>query len=124
MKADVPTEIGVEKFALHDPKPEALLHFLREMEFNTLTKRIAEGLGVEAPPPLEKSVGASLTKPSPLVGEGAGGRNHKRSVTEAPDHWLLHKAQGEARQAPHTPPSRIAPPRQRRSLSSAALMRL
>jgi DNA polymerase-1 len=33
------------------------------MEFSTLTKRVAEGLGVEAPPPLERSVGSSL-KPS------------------------------------------------------------
>ena len=35
------------------PTPEALLGFLREMEFATLTKRIAEGLGAEAPPPLD-----------------------------------------------------------------------
>ena len=82
LKADVPTEIGVEKFALHDPKPEALLNFLREMEFNTLTKRIAEGLGVEAPPPLEKSVGTSLKTPSPLVGEGGGAG--ESVVTESP----------------------------------------
>jgi len=32
------------------------------MEFNTLTKRVAEALGVEVPPPLERSVGSSLAK--------------------------------------------------------------
>lgn len=60
LKGDVPVEVPVEELGVEDPKPEPLLHFLREMEFNTLTKRIAEGLGVEAPPPLEASVGSSL----------------------------------------------------------------
>ncbi len=41
-------------------EPEALLAFLRLMEFNTLTKRIAETLGVEAPQPLAQSVGSSV----------------------------------------------------------------
>lgn len=62
LKDDVPEAVPVEGFGIHDPEPDKLLGFLREMEFNTLTKRIAEKLGVEAPPPLEKSVGASLRK--------------------------------------------------------------
>jgi len=62
LKDDVPAGIGVEQLGIRDPDPKALLGFLREMEFNTLTKRIAEKLGVEAPPPLETSVGASLRK--------------------------------------------------------------
>ncbi len=77
LKQDVPTEIGIERFALREPIPETLLGFLREMEFNSLTKRIAEGLGVEAPAPLERSVGSTLaTSPpppaSPQVGGGRG----------------------------------------------------
>ncbi len=72
LKQDVPTEIGVERFALRDPIPETLLGFLREMEFNSLTKRIAEGLGVEAPAPLEKSVGSTISLPPPPRGEGLG----------------------------------------------------
>ena len=45
------------------------------MEFNTLTKRVSEGLGVEAPLPLEKSVGSTLTaSPSrERAGEGDKG---------------------------------------------------
>ena len=35
----------VEQLGVRDPEPDALLGFLREMEFATLTKRIAEGLG-------------------------------------------------------------------------------
>jgi DNA polymerase-1 len=64
LKDDVPVEIPVAQLGVHDPDPKTLLTFLRAMEFNTLTKRIAEGLGVEAPPPLDVSVGASVTKVS------------------------------------------------------------
>ncbi len=60
LKDDVPIGIGIEALGVQDPNAEALLGFLRGMEFNTLTKRIAEGLGTEAPPPLAVSVGASL----------------------------------------------------------------
>jgi DNA polymerase I len=62
LKTDVPVEIAIDRAGVLDPEPGPLLSFLRLMEFNSLTKRIAEGLGVEAPPPLEVSVGASLAK--------------------------------------------------------------
>jgi len=48
LKEDVPVELPVELFGVHDPKPDVLLSFLRKMEFTTLTKRISEKLGVEA----------------------------------------------------------------------------
>ena len=60
LKDDVPLQITIETFGVQDPNAETLLSYLRMMEFNTLTKRIAEGLGAEAPPPLAVSVGASL----------------------------------------------------------------
>ena len=73
LKADVPVEIDIDKTGVHEPNPATLLGFLREMEFNSLTKRIAEGLGVDTPPPLEKSVGSTLapsaSKSSALKGE-------------------------------------------------------
>ena len=65
LKDDVPVEVAVERAGVRDPDPETLLTFLRLMEFNTLTKRIAEGLNVDAPPPLEKSVGASVKPAAP-----------------------------------------------------------
>jgi DNA polymerase-1 len=49
LKDDVPIEFPVEQFGVQDPKPDALLAFLRKMEFSTLTKRIGEKLGVEPP---------------------------------------------------------------------------
>ena len=55
LKVDVPLQVPVEQLGLRDPEPHALLGFLREMEFATLTKRIAEGLGVSAPPPAERA---------------------------------------------------------------------
>ncbi|HZA02917.1 MAG TPA: 5'-3' exonuclease H3TH domain-containing protein, partial [Hyphomicrobiaceae bacterium] len=59
----VPVEISLEQMGVQEPDPPALLAFLRSMEFNTLTRRIAEALGAAAPPAVDKSVGTSLTKP-------------------------------------------------------------
>jgi DNA polymerase-1 len=59
LKDDVPLDVPIEQLGVRDPDPQALLGFLREMEFAALTKRIAEGLGAEAPPPAERPVRAS-----------------------------------------------------------------
>ncbi len=63
-KDDVPVEIPVEKIGVRDPKPEMLLTFLRAMEFSTLTKRIAEGLGASVPPPAEAASGVDFSRRS------------------------------------------------------------
>ncbi len=44
-----PLEFSLEDLEVQDPDPETLMAFLAEMEFRTLTKRIADKLGVEAP---------------------------------------------------------------------------
>ncbi len=44
-----PLDFSLEDLEVQDPDPEALMAFLAEMEFRTLTKRIADKLGVEAP---------------------------------------------------------------------------
>ncbi len=62
LKQDVPVTVPVEQLGVRDAEPAALLGFLREMEFATLTKRIAEGLGAEAPPPVERSVGSTISR--------------------------------------------------------------
>ena len=67
LKDDVPITVPVEQFGVREPEPESLLGFLREMEFSTLTKRIAEGLKVDAPPPVERSAASTTpeeTKPA------------------------------------------------------------
>jgi DNA polymerase I len=65
LKQDVPVVVPVERLGVRDPSPDALLGFLREMEFSTLTKRIAEGLGAEAPPPVERTGGATSRELQP-----------------------------------------------------------
>ena len=76
LKADVPAEVPVDRLGVHDPDQATLLAFLREMEFNTLTRRIAEKLGVDAPAPLDASVGQSVSSRSssalPSTGRGRG----------------------------------------------------
>ncbi len=42
-------DFSLDDLEVRDPDPEVLLGFLGEMEFRTVTKRIAEKLGVEAP---------------------------------------------------------------------------
>jgi len=65
LKDDVPHGVPVEQLGVRDPDPDTLLGFLREMEFSTLTKRISEGLGAEAPPPTERPAGAGTTRSGP-----------------------------------------------------------
>jgi DNA polymerase-1 len=62
LKDDVPVEVALAETAVKDPDPDALLSFMRTMEFNTLTRRVAEALGADVPPPLEKSVGDSVSR--------------------------------------------------------------
>ncbi len=42
-------DFTLDDLEARDPDPEKLMHFLAEMEFRTLTKRIADQLGVEPP---------------------------------------------------------------------------
>ncbi len=67
LKDDVPIEVPVEQLGLQEQLADPLLSFMRTMEFNTLTKRVAEALGVDAPPPLERSVGSSIKAPDAPV---------------------------------------------------------
>jgi DNA polymerase I len=53
LKDDVPHAVPIERLGVRDPDPKVLLAFLRQLEFATLTKRIAQGLGAEPPPASE-----------------------------------------------------------------------
>ncbi len=65
LKDDVPIEVPVDRLGLQEQLSDPLLSFMRTMEFNTLTKRMADAIGVDAPPPLERSVGSSVKPSSP-----------------------------------------------------------
>ncbi|MFV0298254.1 MAG: 5'-3' exonuclease H3TH domain-containing protein, partial [Hyphomicrobiaceae bacterium] len=88
LKDDVPVEISADRFGLHDVTPDPLLTFMREMEFNTLTKRVAEALDVPAPPPLPQSVGDSVTSST--------SRSRKGAAKPADGGTTAHAAHGEA----------------------------
>lgn len=49
LDAAVPNLPPLDDYALAKPEPDTIMGFLREMEFNTLTRRVAEKLGIEAP---------------------------------------------------------------------------
>ena len=45
---NVPLDVPVEELAVHEPDYKHLIAFLKAMEFNTLTRRVAEKSGIEA----------------------------------------------------------------------------
>ena len=73
LKTDVPVEHPLERFGVCDPDGAVLLGFLQQMEFNTLTQRVAQTLGLDPPARLAASVGASLTKSASNASASAGG---------------------------------------------------
>lgn len=49
LDCETPLDFTLDDLEVKDPDPETLMPFLAEMEFRTLTKRIADKLGVEPP---------------------------------------------------------------------------
>ncbi|WP_295313277.1 DNA polymerase I [Roseobacter sp.] len=49
LEENTPLDFTLDDLEVRDPVPDQLMPFLAEMEFRTLTKRIAEQLGVEMP---------------------------------------------------------------------------
>ncbi len=67
LKDDVPDVEPIDDFVVHAPDPDKLLGFLANMEFRTLTNRIAETLGVEPP-----VIGAPAATVAATAGKAAG----------------------------------------------------
>jgi DNA polymerase-1 len=53
-------DFGLEELEIRDPDPEVLLGFLTRMEFRTITKRIADKLGVAQPAMLDENPGGAV----------------------------------------------------------------
>ncbi len=79
LSQDVPVVADLEKVGLQEPIPDALLGFLQDMEFNTLTQRIAKGLGTTPPPPA-KTVSAPKRKSNNSAGSSTGATNEKQHI--------------------------------------------
>jgi len=89
---NVALDVPVGDLAVHDPDYKKLIAFLKAMEFNTLTRRVAEFSGVDAgeiepDPKLRVGVPSS---PPPLAGEGGersspeGGRSMQAAPPSQP----------------------------------------
>ncbi len=67
VQLDCNMELGftLEELEVQDPEPETLLTFLAEMEFTTLTKRMAGRLGMEAPAIPEAAASANPAGATP-----------------------------------------------------------
>jgi DNA polymerase-1 len=124
---NVPLEVPVEQLAVHEPDAKRLIAFLKAMEFNTLTRRVAEKTGVDAaeieaderliagstttsPPPLAGEVGARSAPgggiaeriappPHPSPAPGGGSRPSKRPGDRQTDGTLTPQALAAARLA-------------------------
>jgi DNA polymerase I len=85
LKNDVDTGVSIDALGVHDPDAKTLLGFLQSMEFNTLTRRIAEALGAEVPQALATSVGSSVRKePKAPVARAIPGRPAVTGKAAAP----------------------------------------
>ncbi len=87
LKQDVPVEFPIAALQVHEPKSDQLLAFLQKMEFSTLTKRVADNLGVDQPAPVARSVGSSLEKDAggalAAIGTGTPDAVAARSLADA-----------------------------------------
>ena len=54
LDCEMTLDFSLDDLEVHEPEPEALLGFLAQMEFRTMSKRIADKLGVE-PPVIEET---------------------------------------------------------------------
>jgi DNA polymerase I len=77
LDADMPTPMPLDEMEVRAPDAQALMAFLNEMEFRTLTRRVAEKLGVEAalpdPVPAGEAVAATdQNDPAPVPFDHAG----------------------------------------------------
>ncbi len=63
LDCDMPMETTLEELEVRDPDPDTLLGFLTEMEFRTLTRRIADALKVEPPAIKDEMPGGAEAAP-------------------------------------------------------------
>ena len=69
LDCDMPLDVGLEALEVKEPEPAPLMEFLGRMEFRSLTKRIADKLGLE-PPAIPEAAAPAMTsaaeKPIPF----------------------------------------------------------
>ncbi|MFT4013778.1 MAG: DNA polymerase I [Paracoccus sp. (in: a-proteobacteria)] len=63
LDCNTPLDFGLQSLDVRAPEPQALIEFLNRMEFRTLTQRVAERFGAEAPAAAE-TVAATVSAPT------------------------------------------------------------
>ncbi len=63
---DMDLDFTLDSLEMRDPEPDVLMAFLSEMEFRTLTKRVAGKMGVEAPEVAEVTAAADAPDAAPF----------------------------------------------------------
>ena len=86
LDCDMTLDFTLEDLEVRDPDPETLLGFLSEMEFRTLSKRIADQFGVEAP-----AIPEAQAAPAPAQGGAADTPAAKPFDTDAYE-WVKDRA--------------------------------
>ena len=71
LDTETPLDFALDDLEVKDPEAETLMAFLAEMEFRTLTKRIADQLGVEAPTIAAPTAAPETTAPEAKPFESA-----------------------------------------------------
>ncbi|MGI9387501.1 MAG: DNA polymerase I, partial [Methyloligellaceae bacterium] len=92
LKQDVPVDVALDETGTREPVADKILGFMSEMEFTTLTRRVAEALGAEPPAPPAKSVGSTVAKKGK-----AGGDKKGASETSSPSTLAAWRADEIAR---------------------------
>ncbi|SIS63291.1 DNA polymerase I [Paracoccus saliphilus] len=90
LDCDTPLDFTLESLEVRDPQADALLEFLAQMEFRTLTARVAEKLGAEAPAVVSAPPAETAAAPE-LPAMGADGYE-RVSDREALDRWIAEIA--------------------------------
>ncbi len=84
LKDDVPVEVPLEQLGVSDPDPAPLLAFLTEMEFRTLTTRVAQTLGAEGALPVSSSAGGQALSKALAANGGSKVQTETAAANGAP----------------------------------------
>ena len=88
LDCDTPLDFSLDDLEVLDPDPEKLMRFLAEMEFRTLTKRIAEQLGVEPPVIADAPTQAAASVAAPEMPSLTESQYSMVSDLETLDTWI------------------------------------
>ena len=108
---NVPLDVPVDQLAVHEPDYKHLIAFLKAMEFNTITRRVAEKAEIDAS---QVEADAKLVSGAPAAAPRRAGRENRRSVC------VRRRKQSPPPRARPTAPSprSRSPPRARRPRAS------